>query len=82
MHTVHIKGMFFQFVTTKMANNIRLVRPGPVAKFMMTFFISTCASDIPPATATEPTPIGRMYPNAFAEAIVAFQRALPAAFRE
>lgn len=77
VHTVHTNGMLFQLVTTKMANKIRLVRPGPVTKFKTTFFQSTCASESPPATAAEPTPTGSKKPSAFAEAIAPSNLTVP-----
>lgn len=67
-HTVHTKGMLFQFITTRTASNTRLVRPGPVTKFLTIVFQSTRASDRL-ATAAEPAPMGRRYARAFAEAI-------------
>lgn len=68
--TVHTKGMPFQFVTTKIASRIRLVRPGPVTKFCTIVFQSTCASDRP-AAATMPVPaMGSKWARAFADAML------------
>lgn len=61
--------MFFQFKTTNTANKIRLVRPGPVTKLVISVLQSMCATDSP-ATAAPPIPRGNKTPSAFADAIV------------